>query len=66
MEKQKLFKKDMPVIMLAFAIAFLVPSPMELGAINQHLAGIALGFGIAWVLKFFIDYKRIEKAEVQS
>jgi hypothetical protein len=66
MDKQKLFKRDMPVIMLAFAIAFLVPSPMELGAINQHLSGIALGFGLAWVLKFFIDYKRIEKSEVKS
>lgn len=66
MDTKGLMKRDIPVIALAFSIAFLVPAPFNPGEVHPHLAGIAIGFGFAWLLKFLMDYKKIttEKKDV--
>lgn len=65
MTKQQLFKRDIPIISLASAIAFIVPNPIDPGTMGQHLSGIALGFAFAWLLKFSIDLKKIKGESAQ-
>jgi prepilin signal peptidase PulO-like enzyme (type II secretory pathway) len=49
--------KDLPVVMLAFILAFSLPHSVNPSNFSEHLTGIALGFGFAWLLKMLIDWK---------
>lgn len=59
----RLYKKDMPVIIMAFVLAFALPHSVSPETINEHVSGIALGFGLAWLIKFMADWKRIAKTD---
>ncbi|WP_127471988.1 hypothetical protein [Thiomicrorhabdus aquaedulcis] len=58
---KQLFAKDMPVIILAFILAFSLPHAVTPETISEHVTGIALGFGFAWLLKLMIDWAKLNK-----
>jgi hypothetical protein len=66
MTKSDVLKKDLPIIILAFSIAVLVPSPISDGDVTQYAAGIALGFGFAWLLVFWKKWKEVTANENAS
>lgn len=61
-QKKKLLSKDIPVIVLAFVLAFLFPQPVSPENFSQHISGIAIGFGIAWLMKFYMDWKKLNSS----
>lgn len=64
--EKKLLSANIPVIAIAFILAFAIPDPVNVDNFMSHVSGIALGFGIAWLLKFLGDWKKLktQKSEV--
>ena len=66
MNKGSLMKKDLPVITLAFILAFSLPHSVTPDTFPEHMTGIALGFGVAWLLKFLIDWSKLSKLKEEG
>ncbi|GAB6071504.1 hypothetical protein JCM30760_26020 [Thiomicrorhabdus hydrogeniphila] len=63
MDKNKTLKSDIPVVMLAFILAFSVPNAISPETWISHVSGIALGFGVAWTIKMLIDLSKFKKVK---
>lgn len=59
-------KKDLPVIALAFILAVALPGSITPEQFPEHMTGIALGFGIAWLLKFLMDWTLLSKTKKEE
>jgi membrane protein CcdC involved in cytochrome C biogenesis len=66
MKKNPVLTKDLPVVMLAFILAFALPHSINPSNFAEHLTGIAFGFGFAWLLKMLIDWKKISKLKKEE
>jgi membrane protease YdiL (CAAX protease family) len=55
MKKNPVLTKDLPVVMLAFILAFALPHSINPSNFAEHLTGIAFGFGFAWLLKKYLN-----------
>ncbi|WP_162174214.1 hypothetical protein, partial [Hydrogenovibrio marinus] len=60
-KKRKLPTGDVLVVVICFALVVLSPSRISPESIYQHVSGIALGFGLAWLIKMLINSKKVGK-----